>query len=342
MSKGAFADRLAGLKGIGDLNISSARQAAEVQGWLSTGNYALNWAVSGRLTRGYPLGHIVEIYGDEATGKSFLIARALAECMKKGGEALLDDTEGAFNPEWAEKALDVDVSQLAYVRSDTVENHHRLLSGFLQVAAEGKGPYAVALDSVALLTTEHEQSVGLDKPSMVRAKLLHALFRLVGRAMASTPMVYLVANHVYTGPSASPFQPRATAGGRALAYQASVRLDLRTPSKIKNISTKEIRGVKIRVVVSKNRIVAPFREVEIVIPFHRAISPFSGLIPLLLQLNLIEMGKGHRLLVRGKQTRIFAQKNNLLKQETSAQELLDEFPDLIEWVDEQLKRAECD
>ncbi len=82
------------------LAVRTARDAAEVVGWLDTGNYALNWAISGRFGRGYPLGHTVEVFGDPSTGKSFLLARAMAMVQAMKGVALLDDTEGAYNVEW--------------------------------------------------------------------------------------------------------------------------------------------------------------------------------------------------------------------------------------------------
>ena len=77
------------------LEVKSARDALQVKGWLDTGNYALNWAVSGRFGRGYPLGHSCEIFGDQGTGKSFLVARAMAMAQARNGVALIDDTEGA-------------------------------------------------------------------------------------------------------------------------------------------------------------------------------------------------------------------------------------------------------
>lgn len=80
------------------LEVRSARDGTALKGWLDSGNYALNWAVSGRLLRGYPLGHTVEIFGDPSTRKSFLVAGALAMAQAVGGVGLLDvaETPGRF------------------------------------------------------------------------------------------------------------------------------------------------------------------------------------------------------------------------------------------------------
>jgi len=167
------------------LTVRTARDAASVVGWLDTGNYALNWAISGRFSRGYPLGHTVEIFGDPSTGKSFLVARALAMAQQAGGVTMLDDTEGAYSVDWIIK-LGVDVDRLPYMHSRTVKDHLGVARVFLKayedLSAKGKikGPGLLAIDSLAALSTEHELAVGLDKKDMGKAAALKAFFRIVG------------------------------------------------------------------------------------------------------------------------------------------------------------------
>ena len=181
------------IEAVAKAGISSrtAREAAKVQGWLHTGNYALNWAIGNRFLRGYPLGHVGEIYGDPSTGKSLLIGKAIAEAQKLGGPAVLDDTEGALNPDFLEQALGADAERLVYTESDTVEGHRDYLLSMLDVmgkVATPRTPGIYALDSFALLSTLHEQEKP-DKRDMTRAQETKKLFRLAGRRISSLPLV---------------------------------------------------------------------------------------------------------------------------------------------------------
>lgn len=348
---------LAALQKHGAGTVLAARDAAQVRGWLSTGNYALNWAISGRFQRGYPLGHVVEIFGDHSTGKSFLVARAVAEAQLAGGHALLDDTEGAFNPEWSARTLGVDVDALAYLQphSRTVEEHYDAIKAFTDTVRDLWGepeltrpvpvaaptPYLLALDSLALLSTEHELESGMDKVSLTRAKLIHRMFRMIGSAISDQPICYLITNHTIANIGGGPYRPTTTPGGGGPKYQASVRLDLRTPSKIKKKSTGEVTGVVIRVIVAKNRIAPPFREVKIAIPFNRPIDSHSGLIETLLWLGLISTSKGHSIVYRGEDTKIPGHKSKgHLDRDLSAARLLQKFPKLLEEADAELAKRE--
>lgn len=322
--------------------VQSAAEAAQVAGWVSTGNYALNYAISNRfLSRGWALGHVAEIFGDESTGKSYLIARALAEVQRLKGVALLDDTEHRFNPEWARRKLGVDVAELIYHNSQTVEEHHELLEEFLK--AYGKHgsdrPVVATVDSLAALTTEHEKAVGLKKPSMTKAKLLRAMFRLLVHEMQGRPIAYLAANQQYEKIGASPWEKsKVSSGGGAFKYQSSVRISLRTPKKVKDDG--DVVGVTIRAVVEKNSVAPPYRETEMTIPFDRPINPYSGLVSKLLELGYLSTTSGHKLVYDGEETDIPGHKTDFLKQDESAVELLTRFPKLLEEVDADLARRE--
>lgn len=320
------------------LEVSAARDAAAVVGWVDTGAYALNWAVGGRFLRGYPLGHVVELYGAPGSGKTFLALKAIAEVQRAGGEALLDDTEHALNPDWAQGALGVDADMLAYINSSTVEDHFNAITTFADAIPPGRDgdPYVFVLDSLGELTTKHEIEVGLDKPSMFKAKLLHAMFRLVGEKLSTRPVVYIVTNHVYEGPGRFGTVIKSSGGG-ALHYKASVRLSLSPTKKLK--SQGDITGVYIRLKVEKNRFTSPFKEVEMIIPFNRPISRYSGLIPCLLNLGIVKES-GRMLSYKGKSTGIYTYKSDPLKQEDSAEELLTKYPDLLTEADAILAERE--
>lgn len=328
------------------LEFTSAREAGEVEGWLNTGNYALNYVISNRLQRGYPLGHTVEIFGDPSTGKSFLVKRAIAEAQRAGGAAFLDDTEGAFNPDWAERALGVDPDVLGLRRSNTVEDHEQLCTAFVDVVqrladADDPAPYLLSCDSLALLTTQEELEDDFGDPGMHgarRAKMIRRLFREVGSKVADLPVVYIATNHTIAD-IGNPFGTgKTTPGGSGPKFQASVRLSLRKPKKIKRDG--EVTAVRIRAVVDKNRLAPPFRETVMAIPFDRPISPYSGLIPILLGAGLIDTTAGHTIEYEGEDTGIYAQKNDTLKQDASAEKFVDRYPEIIDIADEYFAEQE--
>lgn len=322
-----------------ELDVQSARDALVVRGWLDSGNYALNWAISGRLLRGYPLGHTVEIFGDPGTGKSFLVARALGMVQSQGGVAMLDDTEGAYNLEWIHN-LGVEPDSLAYKRSKIVDDHLAVAQGYIGAykALNLDLPGVLACDSLALLSTKHEREVGLDKKDMTKAAEMKAFFRIVGSDLNEIPSVYIGTNHTIAQIGGYGNQ-RTTGGGGGMKFQASVRLDLRAISRIKK--NNQFTGVLCRVVVEKNRIVAPWKEVRLAIPFYKPVSRVSGLIELLLALGALGT-KGDYITVDDENTGIkaYRSKENFLRQDESAAELLEQFPEFLAETDVVIQEKE--
>lgn len=323
------------------LTVYSARDAAAVIGWLDTGNYALNWAISGRFGRGYPLGHTVEIFGDPSTGKSYLVARAIAMVQAAKGVALLDDVEGAYNVEWIE-SLGVDADRLAYAHSRTVRDHLQLAGSFFSAYADLndkgkiKGPGLLAVDSLATLSTEHELDTRLEKRDMSKAPELKAFFRIMVGDLYTLPVVHISTNHIIAN-IGNIWNPRTTPGGGGSKFQASVRIDLRGVSKIKT-DTGEIVGVLCRAIIDKNRIAPPWKEVRLAIPFHQPISRASGLIPVLLDLGILT-ASGQFLQYQGSKLglRVYKDKKKVLRQDEEAERLLDTVPEILEAADKYLE-----
>jgi len=331
------ADWIGALSSKTKLEVRSGADALQVKGWLDTGNYALNWAISGRLGRGYPLGHTVEIFGDPSTGKSFLLARAIAMVQKAGGVALLDDTEGAYNLEHT-AALGVDVKRLGYTNSRTVGEHldtaHAFIDAYQSLGL--KTPALLGCDSLAGLSTKHELETQLDKRDMTKAAELKAFFRIMGPEFYKLPVVHISTNHTIAA-IGSLFQTRTTPGGGGPKFQSSIRIDLRATSKIK--AGVDYIGTICSAFIDKNRIVAPWKKVRLAIPFDRPISQASGLVPLLLSLGVL---KENGMFVELEGQRIgktYKSKDNFLEQDEVGAALLESYPDLLDVVDKQLEEG---
>lgn len=316
-----------------DLDVKTARDGLAVKGWSHSGNHAMNWAVSGRFLRGFPLGHMAEISGDSSTGKSFIVTRMLATVQQAGGVALLDDTEGAFNLDWIHN-LGVDGDALAYRISRTVDDHLETAQAFIEAFRSLKeGTVGIlACDSLAQLSTKHELEVGLDKRDMTKAAELKAFFRIVGGKLIDLPIVYVATNHTIAN-IGNMYQPRTTPGGGGPKFFASTRIDLRSVSRVK-AKGGGYSGVITRGVVQKNRITVPWREFRMAIPFYRAISPYSGLIPVLLDTGILGTS-GHYLTYEGTKLSVRAHlsKGSFLKQDDSAEDLMDQIPEILEAAD---------
>jgi RecA/RadA recombinase len=322
------------------LTVKDAHSEAEVKGWVTTGNYALNWAVSGRFSRGYPLGRIVEWFGDPSTGKSYLVAAAMREFQKIGAVTGLDDTEGAFNNAWAAR-LGVDPTKVKpYEKSNTIEEHFNWVNTVVERARQLKGgapTIGIFNDSWANLSTAHERKVGLDKPDMSKAKLGKGFFRILAGTISTLPVCYVATNHTIA--TQDMFNPVDTPGGGGLKFMSSIRGHLLKPAKLKREGTSELVGVRIQVGVVKTRFTEGFKKCSIVIPFSRPISPYSGLIPVLIDIGVIEV-VGIKIAYNGVTTKINAALSDSMKQDIAAEMLVKTHPDILKHADELIAEKE--
>jgi len=280
---------------------TSGREA-KVDFWLDTENHALNYVVSGDYTKGLPFGRVIELFGEPSTGKSFLIYHWVAEVQKMGGVAILDDSEGAYSESFGQM-LGIDNDALILLSSLTVEEHFekvflgwkdskgKMKPGLVDLIWEKDTncPILVALDSLALLSTRHEQEVMLEKPDMSKAKMIRAALRNSAKWLKRGCLVHVVANHV-TSKIGVMFGPKTTTpGGSGMPFSASVRLELDYMGKIKE--DEKVIGVKSKVKGSKNRISAPFKEAELEIIFGKGVDRFSGLFEQMEKYGIITEGE---------------------------------------------------
>ena len=228
---------------------------------VDSGCYALNWIMTGYpLTGGYPGGRVIELFGEASTGKSLLIYHALGNAIRAGGYGILDDTEACYDPEFGER-MGIDNSRLILLESITVEDHFEATRRILETLRKKIGltkPILIALDSLATLTTIHEQKVKFEKPSMTRAKTVKLAMRLLRPVLSKdTRTVYLIANHVIAN-IGNVYNPKTTPGGGGVKFQSSVRVDLEFRGMLKDGDL--VIGEKVRAKAIKSKMTTPFKE----------------------------------------------------------------------------------
>ena len=246
---------------------------------IPTGSILLNRALG---VGGYPRGRIIEIYGPESSGKTTLAIHAIAEVQKTGGIAAIIDAEHAFDRFYAEK-LGVDVDNLFISQPDNGEQALEIADQLIRSSAVD----LVVVDSVAALTpkAEIEGEMGDSKVGL-HARLMSQALRKLTSTIAKTNTTCIFINQVREKIGIMFGNPETTTGGHALKFYASVRLDIRKGSSIKD--GDEIIGNITRVKVIKNKVAPPFRKAEFEIYFGEGISHLCEVFSLAVELGIIK------------------------------------------------------
>ena len=238
---------------------------------IPTGSVGLNLALG---VGGYPRGRVIEIYGPESSGKTTLAIHAMAEVQKQGGIAAIIDAEHAFDRFDAEK-LGVDTNELLIAQPDCGEQALDIADELIRSAAVD----LVVIDSVAALTpkAEIEGDMG-DNRVGLHARLMSQALRKLTATINKTQTTCIFINQLREKIGVMFGSPETTTGGNALKFYASVRLDIRKGTAIKE--GDEILGNQVRVKIIKNKVAPPFKKAEFDLMFNEGISHTGELLDL--------------------------------------------------------------
>jgi RecA/RadA recombinase len=298
-----------------DLNPEAAyldeNSLSTVKDWIDTGSMALNAIISGSVYGGVPMGRLTGFIGPESCGKTLMCNKVMANAQRKDMHIAYFDTEGALDEATAAR-LGCDPSKIKHIPTEITENCRNQIVKFLDTVIANKlhGKVLIVIDSLGnLITTQEKKKIdeGSDTPDMGnRAKALKSMMRAITHSAAKANCPVIFTNHIYEDPSQlHPSAIKKQAGGSGPLYMASVivqmakKAERSSDSKNKDANTdvtplsKDINGLTLRALTTKNRFVPPYLETEMYLNFRTGLNKYSGLLEMCEGYEVLEKA-GHR------------------------------------------------
>lgn len=256
--------------------------------WLSSGIYAVNYALTGNAFKGLPFGRTVSMVGDSNSGKSLLAQCFLKETQKMGGIAVLFDVERGIEKNQLVK-MGIDVDKLVVSKAKTLEEIFEKAIFFIQaIKDQNKNiPLTIVVDSVSMASSRHEVAEGFDKQDMKRPQVIRKGLRLINSLVADEKVCFIIINHqganigVLYGPA------KSTMGGTAVEYIPSIVIEVTKGKQILDNGDNPI-GVHSTIRVKKTRLHIPFVKAELAIYFNKGFEPSSGLFGVLEKTGIVK------------------------------------------------------
>lgn len=297
--------------------------------FISTGATMLDIAISNRPHGGIAVGRITELTGLEGSGKSLVGAQLIANTQKRGGVAVLIDTETAVNPDFF-KAIGINMNKLVYVHLSTVEDIFDAITNIIEKVRNGKDKdklVTIIVDSVAAASTkkEMEADFGKDGYATDKAIIISKAMRKITGLLGRERIALVFTNQLRQKMNAPAFSdPWTTSGGKAIAFHASTRLRLSLIGKIQD-SNKNVVGVNVKAVVVKNRLGPPHRTAEFDIYFDRGIDDYGSWLDVLKDNGLVKQSGAWYTIV----------------DDTTGEEIKFQSKDFPKFLDENITRREA-